>query len=718
MVGVTRLAPHDPVPLPDAALPAGAPMMMPVQDLRAVPEPMVRPPADRAAWLPRLFVFGGAFALSVVFVGEMYGVLAVAGLTPIEAVMLGLFVVNIAWIALAFLSAVLGTFALLTGKGVVTVAPRGERTPDRRTAILMPIYNEDAVRVFAAAAATAESLADADARDAFDVFVLSDSTDPDAWIAEEAAFRALLRRPGKRARVFYRRRHRNTEKKAGNIADWCRRFGAAYPCFLILDADSLMEADTLIRLALAMQDRPEVGLLQTVPASINRNTLFARVQQFAGGVYGPVMATGLGAWARTGGNYWGHNAIIRTKAFVGAAGLPTLKGRPPFGGHILSHDFVEAALMRRAGWQVLLAPTLGGSYEESPPSLIDLATRDRRWCQGNLQHAKVIVARGLKWPNRMHMITGIMSYAASPVWLMFLIAGLLLALQARFIRPEYFTEQFQLFPTWPVIDSERAIGLFVATMAVLFLPKLFGLLVALTSREVRKGIGGPVRATASVLVESLLAALLAPVMMAIQSAAVADILLGRDAGWNPQRRDDGSVPFSEIFRRHRAHTVLGLIMGVSAWAVSLQVLAWLSPAVIGLLLAAPLSAMTARLGTGLALRRVGLLSTPEESVTPPILTRADAITAEFHNLLGPPSEACKRLLSDPALLAFHRASLVPDRPHGRGGIDETLVLGLARLESAESLEAAVSYLSPREKLAVLADREGLDRLALLPHAKT
>jgi len=469
---------------------------------------------------------------------------------------------------------------------------------------------------------------------------------------------------------------------------------------------------------LAMQDRPEVGLLQTVPASINRNTLFARVQQFAGRVYGPVMATGLGAWARTAGNYWGHNAIIRTRAFVGAAGLPTLKGRPPFGGHILSHDFVEAALMRRAGWQVLLAPTLGGSYEESPPSLIDLATRDRRWCQGNLQHAKVIVARGLKWPSRMHMATGIMSYAASPVWLMFLIAGLLLALQARFIRPEYFTEQFQLFPTWPVIDSERAIGLFVATMAVLFLPKLFGLVVALTSREVRKGIGGTVRATLSVLVESLLAALLAPVMMAIQSAAVVDILLGRDAGWNPQRRDDGSVPFSEIFRRHRAHTALGLIMGVSAWAVSLQVLAWLSPAVIGLLLSAPLSAMTARLGTGLALRRVGLLSTPEESAAPPILTRADSITAEFNNLLGPPGEACRRLLADPALLAFHRASLVPDRPHGRGGIDETLVLGLARLESAESLEAAVSYLSPREKLAVLADREGLDRLALLPHAKT
>jgi len=717
MVGVSRSGVAAPVHLPDAALPADAPLTMPIQDFGSVPAPAVHTSADRGAWLPRLFVFGGAAVLTAIFVGEMYGVLAVARLTPIEAVMLALFVLNIAWIAFAFQQSLLGTAALLSGRGIARVAPRNGRTPDRRTAILIPAYNEDAVRVFATAAATAEALAEAGARDSFDIFVLSDSTDPDAWVAEEAAFRALIRRTKPRARVFYRRRRHNTEKKAGNVADWCKRFGAAYPCFTIFDADSLMEAETLIRLALEMEARPDVGLLQTIPVQINRNTLFARVQQFAGRVYGPVMAAGLAAWARRSSNYWGHNAIIRTSAFVGAAGLPHLRGRPPFGGHIMSHDFVEAALMRRAGWHVLLDPTLPGSYEESPPSLIDVAVRDRRWCQGNLQHAKVIVARGLRWPNRFHMINGILAYVASPVWLLFLIAGLLLALQARFIRQEYFTEKFQLFPTWPVIDSERAIGLFVATMALLFLPKLLGLAVALMDRAVRPGIGGPLRAGASVLAESLLAALIAPIMMAIQSAAVADILLGRDAGWNPQRRDDGSLPFAEVMRRHRAHTALGLVLGGSAWAVSVQVLAWLSPAVIGLVLSAPLSALMARRDAGLALRRAGLLATPEEAAPPPILTRTDEATEAFSEALGPPCEAFSRLLSDPALLAFHRASLTPDQPHGRGGIDETLVLGLARLDAADSVEEAVRYLSKREKLAVLADPQGLDRLALLPHAR-
>lgn len=714
MVGVSGIRARDPIRMPETALPREAALAMPVQDLRSVPEPANVSDPDRRAWLPRLAVFGGAAVVAGLLVHEMYAVLAVARLTPIEAVMLVLFSVNIAWIAFAFLTALAGTTALLTRRHVVTVPARDGRVPQHRSAILIPAYNENAVRVFAAAAATAESLADAGAGDAFDVFVLSDTTDPDAWVAEEAAFRALLQRPGIRARVFYRRRRRNTERKAGNVADWCKHFGGAYPCFVVLDADSLMEADTLIRMVLAMEDGPDIGLLQTVPAVMNRNTLFARLQQFAGRVYGPVMSAGLAVWARRDGNYWGHNAILRTEAFAGSAGLPHLKGRPPFGGHILSHDFVEAALLRRAGWDVVLAPTLHGSYEESPPSLIDLAARDRRWCQGNLQHAKVMGARGLKWPSRVHMGMGIMCYLASPVWLMFLVAGLLLALQAQFIRPEYFTEEFQLFPTWPSIDSERAIGLFVMTMTILFLPKLFGLFVALVDPEVRRGIGGPLRATASMLIESVLAALLAPVMMAIQSGAVADILMGRDGGWQPQRRDDGTLPFIDVARRHRAHTALGLVLGASAWAVSPQVLAWMSPAVAGLVLAAPLSALTARLDIGLALRRSGLLTIPEEHRLPAILRRADAVAGDLADRIGPSCDGCVRLAADPALLAFHRANLVPDTPYGRGGIDETLVLGLARLKSAETIEEAVRFLSSREKLAVLADPDGLDRLALLP----
>ncbi len=270
-------------------------------------------------------------------------------------------------------------------------------------------------------------------------------------------------RPG--VRLFYRRRPLNTERKAGNIADWVRRWGGAYPQFLILDADSVMTGDSLVRLAAAMAAHPAVGLIQTLPTIANGNSLFARMQQFAGRVYGPVIAHGIAWWHGAEGNYWGHNAMIRTAAFAGQAGLPTLRGRKPFGGHILSHDFVEAALMRRGGWAVHMVPGLPGSYEESPPSLPDLAVRDRRWCQGNLQHIAVLPTRGLHWVSRMHLLTGIGSYITAPMWLLFILVGILISLQSRFIRPDYFPNGKALFPTWPIIDPERAKWVFIGTMA-------------------------------------------------------------------------------------------------------------------------------------------------------------------------------------------------------------------------------------------------------------
>ena len=255
---------------------------------------------------------------------------------------------------------------------------------------------------------------------------------------------------------------------------------------VILDADSLMTGEALVQLVAAMEAHPQVGLIQTLPLVVNRHTLFARAQQFAARVYGPVIAAGVAYWHRGDSSYWGHNAIIRTRAFIAHAGLPDLPGQPPFGGPILSHDFVEAALLRRAGWKVYLVPEITGSYEESPPSLLDFADRDRRWCQGNLQHSRLLTARGLYWLSRLHLVLGIMSYLASPIWLLFIILGLLLALQAHFLRPEYFPQEFALFPTWPVFDPERAVRLFSGTMGVLLAPKLFGYVLVLHA-----GTAGP-----------------------------------------------------------------------------------------------------------------------------------------------------------------------------------------------------------------------------------
>ncbi|MEZ5785713.1 MAG: glucans biosynthesis glucosyltransferase MdoH [Xanthobacteraceae bacterium] len=306
-----------------------------------------------------------------------------------------------------------------------------------RTALLLPTYNEDARRLMSRLQAIYESVEATGQGDRFDFFVLSDTTDPDIWIAEEIAFFALREQVGE-TRLFYRRRAENTERKAGNIGEWVTGFGGRYAQMIVLDADSLMTGDTVVRLAAAMEAHPHVGLIQTFPVIVNGTTLFQRLQQFAGRVYGPLIAHGIAWWHGGDSNYWGHNAIIRNEAFAAFAGLPRLDGRKPIGGHILSHDFVEAALIRRGGYTVHIAPMLSGSYEEMPPSLTDYAIRDRRWCQGNLQHLGVLPARGLHWMSRLHLLTGIGSYITAPLWFVFLIVGILISLQAQFVRPEYF----------------------------------------------------------------------------------------------------------------------------------------------------------------------------------------------------------------------------------------------------------------------------------------
>src|SRR5258705_3112518 len=354
-------------------------------------------------------------------------------------------------------------------------------------------------------------------------FVLRDTTSPSVWIAEEKCFLRLREDSGAN-NIFYRHRLENTARKSGNIEDWIKRFGAGYDHMIILDADSLMMGDTIVRLVSAMESHAGVALIQTLAIVVNAKTLFARLQQFSGRLYGPLIAAGIAWWHGSEGNYWGHNAVIRVRAFAQDAGLPDLPGRKPFGGHILSHDFVEAALMRRAGWAIRMVTALGGSFEECPPSLLDFAARDRRWCQRNLQHLSVLPAHGLHWVSRLHLLTGIGTYLTAPLWLLFLVLGILISLQAQFVRPEYFPKGFSLFPKWPAQDPVLAAWVFVGTMALLIVPKLLAFVLLLTQRENRKRFGGGVVALGGILVETLLSGLLAPVMMIFQSSAVAEIL--------------------------------------------------------------------------------------------------------------------------------------------------------------------------------------------------
>jgi membrane glycosyltransferase len=512
--------------------------------------------------------------------------------------------------------------------------------------------------------------------------------------------------------VWYRRRWQNTARKAGNVEEFVKRWGGRYEHMILLDADSLIDAPTLLALARAMQADPALGILQTAPQLIGAKTFFGRLQQFAACVYGPVITRGLAAWSGNEGNYWGHNAIIRVPAFAQSCGLPKLHGRKPFGGYVLSHDFVEAALMRRSGWKVRMSTELGGSWEESPPSLIDTAIRDRRWAQGNLQHSKIIGASGLRFASRVHLCIGIMSYLSSPLWLLLLGIGFALALQSHLIRPEYFSRDFQLFPTWPRFDVELMMALFWFSMVVLLIPKLIGLMRALFSRRIRRGAGGSIGVCASVLLEVVLSALYAPVLMLIQSRHVFEVLVGGDSGWKTQRRAGGSS-WREAWVFHRRHMLLACVTAVIVWFLSPPLLAWVSPALLGLFLSVPLSRASGSEILSQLLARLALLGTPEEIDVPRVVARREELLRAAEAL---PQDGLRYLARNrEARLAHVRGNLT--RPlDPRGHPDPHAFTAAQKLIDARSLDEALEWLTPIERVEVAGDANLLNQLALLPDA--
>lgn len=585
---------------------------MPEQDLTRPYAPMrrrMRAARPLTVLSARLFVLGVTMALTGYGVHEMSQVVG-AEATVLQTLFLVLFAISFGWIALAAANATLGALVITTARR--REPHQADWLSPARSALVMPVYNEDTHQVFSNLNRMAQEIIAARQGEGFDIFVISDTTNAQIAFNEREAALRLRHMLAGRMQVFYRRREENIGRKAGNVADFVRRWGGYYDYMIVLDADSYMSADAILRLRAAMDADADAGLIQTVPRLVNRNTLFARLLQFATSVYGPTIAAGLALWHGRDGNFWGHNAIIRVSAFAEACGLPELSGRKPFGGHILSHDFVEAALLRRAGWDVYMLPQIEGSYEEAPPTLADYAKRDRRWAQGNLQHAKVLPTSGLHWMSRMHLLNGIMSYMASVFWMLFLIIGFALAIQGVFSRPVYFPDAHALFPNWPVFDSERAFWLMGFATVILITPKLLALVVAAFDSRTRRGAGGMLALTASVILETLISALMAPVMMLLQSGAIAEILMARDSGWNSQRRDDGSAALWPIFFRHLPHTVAGLALAMLSYAISGELFLWMLPVWLGLVLAVPLAQVTSSRTAGLAARRLRLFLIPEE----------------------------------------------------------------------------------------------------------
>lgn len=705
----------EPTPITAGFLPPELPGTMPAQSLSVAVDEETRhlpihPEHRLAPALRRTFVFGGAALLSGIAINEMRLVLNLGGLTILEIVVLVLFALNTIWISLSVPMALAGFVRLVFRRA--RPAEAGPLTS--RTALLMPLYNEEPAHAGAALDAMASDLAARGASGHFDLFILSDTTDGDIALAEEEAVWALRRRLSGGPSIYYRRRERNTAHKSGNIREFCERWGRAYDHFLVLDADSLMEGATIIELVRRMENDPDAGLIQTVPRLHRGTTLVARLQQFAARVYGPVLASGLAWWTGREGNFWGHNAVIRSRAFMQSCGLPELPGRPPSGGPILSHDFVEAALLRRAGWSVRIADDLQGSYEACPATLVDLAVRDRRWCQGNLQHARVLRARGLHWVSRFHLLSGIFSFVSSPVWLLFLLGALALGVQNEFARPEYFTRSFSLFPVWPHIDPVRALRTFILSLAILGAPKLLGLLAFAGSRNGLRASDG-LLLPFSVALELVLSALLAPILMLIHCGLVVSILAGRDSGWSPQRRGDQSLPWTAVAYRHRWHVVAGVVLALVGYSVSWQMAAWLSPAALGMVAAVPLSLFTGSSRVGRWPQRLRLLRTPEEA-EPPAIERAMNAASPLYRDAVTRAPDLVAIAADSEKLRRHLA-LTDHRPPPGGGpreIPAAEATADLKVRSAETLEDAVAHLTPGERAHVQSAPELLRLLSRLP----
>jgi membrane glycosyltransferase len=601
-----------------ALLPAPAPLSMPAQNFSEKPARVW--PHRRGPGIPRTAVFLGAGLMTAAFAYELYGVLSFVQMTPFQLLFLVLSTLTFGWISIGTLSAALGFLPLFAGETADTIdIPSADGPLTTRTALLFPVYHEDPSSISGTIAAIVEELTSLGKADAFDIFVLSDTRGADAGAEEEAAYAALARKMSGQTRIYYRRRIENSERKAGNIKDWVQRFGAAYETFIIFDGDSIMSGVALVRLARAMEADPSAGLIQTVPKLIGGRTLLQKLMQFAANIYGPSSAAGLAFWAQDQGNYWGHNAIIRTAAFAGSAGLPTLPGPAPFGGHILSHDFVEAMLLQRAGWGVHMAPSIEGSYESMPPALTDLIVRDRRWSQGNLQHLALLTKSGVPGMGRVHLFMGAMAYVVSAIWAASLAIGLVLALQGQQLLPSYFTDAKTLFPIWPIIDPGSAMRLFFATMLVVLLPKALGLALEMKrARRAREVFGIP-RAVAGVATETVFSMLLAPIMMMTQTSSVLQILFGRDAGWKAQRRDGSTLEISDAVRFHWTHILVGVVVTIICWETSPGLLVWMAPVVLGLVLSWLINWLTAQ-DAGPAVSAV--LSTPIDRSPASIVLRA------------------------------------------------------------------------------------------------
>jgi membrane glycosyltransferase len=563
-------------------------------------------------------IFGRRVLFVVLFAATMAGSLALAALALapggfgiLDITLLALFAVTLPWTVAGFWNAVIGFLIMrFSADPVAAVMPaaariRGDEPVTASTAILLCIRNELPERMIRNLEPMLAGLDAAGWGERFNLYVLSDTSDAKIASSEEAFFTALSSRWHDRIAIIYRRRAVNTAYKAGNIREFCERWGSQHDFAVTLDADSLMTADAVLRLVRIMQADPKLGILQGLVVGLPSTSAFARVFQFGMRLGMRSYTIGSAWWQGDCGPYWGHNAVLRLKPFIEHCALPVLSKNGTEDRHILSHDQIEAVLMRTAGYDVRVLPQEDLGWEENPPTLIEFIRRDLRWCQGNMQYWRFLSLPGLKPVSRYQLVLAILMFIGSPAWIGLLVLGTLAAA---------FSDTLASF-----IRADAGMVLFVCVLMMWFSPKIASAIDILLRPELRQAFGGTRLFIINYAIETVYSILLCPILWFGHTIFLAGLLFGREIGWLGQTRDDHAVPFALALRNLWPHTLLG--------CAALGALATTQPAAIpymlflagGPALAVPFAMMTAWPSLGSFAARVGIGRLPEETTRPAVL---------------------------------------------------------------------------------------------------
>lgn len=566
----------------------------------------------------------------------MVRTLDVGGLDVIDYGLLAAFGLTLPWTAVGFWNAVIGLVLMLghrdPARAATPVAALGlaPTAIDTRTALLVCIRNEDPHRLERNLDAMLSALAPLPQARQLEVVLLSDSDRPDLLPAESALAGMLAARYGALVPVSYRRRTHNAGFKAGNLREFCERRGREFDFAVVLDADSVMTPAAILRLVRVMQEDPRLGIVQSLVVGLPSTSPFARLFQFGMRLGMRSYTLGSAWWQGDCGPYWGHNAIIRLAPFIEHCALPDLPGRGPLSGCILSHDQVEAVLMRRAGYTVRVLPMERGSWEENPPTLLEFMRRDLRWCQGNMQYWRLLAMPGLHLLGRVQLLLAILMFIGSPAWIAFVLLA---------------TFRDLILPTdGPAFRPDTGLALFTVVLAMSFAPKIASVVAVLASRRRRHEFGRPPRFLAGVAAETVFAMALAPVMAVVHTVFIAGLAFGRTIGWSAQVRDGHSVPLRDALRTLWRPTLVGGALCLWFLATAPGLMPWAAPFWLPLLLCAPFASLTAWPALGATLTRARIAAIPEE--------------------IAPPAELVK--LGLPALVAQPGAGApsMPDAPPG------------------------------------------------------